>query len=486
MSEDLLLSIDKISLEPSSTYHSYFRARALKLKTAYEEGRLDQKMASTIPHDLVASEQFQTLISIQLPTIRDSLIDILLSKNSAQFFWSLYCSPSSGYHSVLTQLLPSLESIVHIIRGGPNIYKLNGWVVHVLVGYTFVAEYIPQGELPLFFDWPEKAKIFVHDTLKRIYNSLNHIDKLILHTAMLGHDIGVAININDHDTLGLPLVPSFLTQLGFKGETWSSITNEIPLQDFIWAIQAIIRFHTFINRVGVEFSISRSENELKEILKTTTANNWRSSFIQNSFARILLLVGTSDLVAVDDALLTNRKILGLEKGFELLLSLLDTKTVSRDPGAGGFERFKAFLDDNNWEVSRVELDDYLSSHGYLPSVFWEKFYRIQEFNFTLSLVQYLPTVLDTLIVFLVMFYFIDECLIGDATDYETVCIDFDHRLTPGFLYAQLLTSTDVESILESMTSKTKYYWRKGELELIFRTNGDRHIVLINMVNGDNG
>jgi hypothetical protein len=483
MSRNFLYGIERIYLKPSSIYHAYFHERALILRTVYEKGQLNPKKNSKIPQNLLASEKFQQFIKAQYPVLRENFIDILQSPNSAQILWSLYCSPSPGYHSVLTQLIPSLEAIAYIARGGPNLYKLFGWVVHVLIGYTFIAEYIPEGKLPLFFDWPDQAKVFINDTLKQVYNSLSRIDKLILHTAMLGHDIGVANNITNHDILGVPLVPSFLTQLGFKEENWLLLTTDISFQDLIWAIQVTIQFHTFINRAGVEYSISRSAKELAEILSTVKEDDWRLTFIQKNFAKFLLLVGTSDLVAVNDEMLTERKILGLKKGFELINTLINTKIELKDLEENGFDRFTAFLDDKKCKVPKVDLDEYLSLHGYSPSLFWEKFFLVQEFNFALSLVQYLPTIIDTLIVFLVIFEFIDECL-GDIIKYDTVCVVFDHRLTPKFLDEQLLESNDVQFILGSMVTKSKNFWAIGELEFIFKVDSNQSIILINNANGE--
>jgi hypothetical protein len=218
------------------------------------------------------------------------------------------------------------------------VYKLNGWIPHVLVGYSVIADYIPAGNLPPVVEWHPEVLQYVRCTLGPVHDSLSPIELLILRSAMLGHDIGVVVQIADHDIHGVPLVPSYLQERGITQRILSDMAEGVSLDDFTWAVQAIVRFHALVNRVGVEFSENRSRKELVGLMESADSTAWRRRFAEVKLAPLLLLIAVGDLIAVDDVLLSARQVTAINAGYGTLCRLLRETPETDDEVAAGIGR----------------------------------------------------------------------------------------------------------------------------------------------------
>jgi hypothetical protein len=263
--------------------------------------------------------------------------------------------------------------------------------------------------------------------MKPIYESLDTEEQTILHVSVLGHDIGVAVDITNHEIHGIPLIPAFLRELNIDRSTLKQKCSNLSFADFVWAIQAVTRFHTFVNRVAIEYSKEWSAVEIAKLVDSASAISWRTAFLKEKFARILFLLGVGDLIAVDDILLNERKMEEMTEGYETVVSILSGNLHVSSQTDEGHLRFTGYLGDQN-QKTRKEIERLVSSFGYDPDEFFTKFYRIREFNFALSLVRYLPSAYETVLVFLIIFRFIDEKIGSNSESYWTVRIIFDHVL----------------------------------------------------------
>lgn len=466
---DILRSLEAFVASKELDFHVYFRHRSLALKELHRAGRYRREVATAIPCELLADKRFEALVTESIDRIRDKMLSILMSPFSAKLLCWLYCCPFPGSHSALTKLVPSLQRIAHIVRSGPNVYKLSGWVVHVLIGYSVVTDYIPKGRAPATCLWSAALTRFFSGTLRQAYLSLDPASRMILHAAMLGHDIGVVVNITDHDAHGVPLVSSYVREIGITQDSLRAHGITSSLKDTLWAIESVVRYHTLVNRIGVEFSRKRSESELDQLISSADERNWRTGFIRGALPSILLLVGTADLIAVDDSVLDATKLAEIERGHSILVSILAGHRETQDVAAQGFARFLSFTGKQSRPPSREELDPLLSHFGYDPEEFWAKCYHIQELNFALSLLRYLPEARCTLLVLLLAFHFIDLNVGGTHDVYEATRIVFDHNLEPESLLHVVTELEEAGSLEPCASTVAPGKWEIGGVEIQYRT-----------------
>jgi len=463
-------------------FHTCFRQHSLYLREMYANKHNNHKQMTVIPVKVVPYKKFKEFVEDKVDHIRDNFLNLLMLPESAKILWFLHCSPAKASQSILTELCPSLAAISQIVRAGPNVYKLSGWMIHVLVGYSIVTDYIPKGQLPSTIDWPSEVQTFIKNTMQPMYESLDAEDRIILHVGMLGHDIGVAIDITNHETHGVCLVKTYLKELNINRKTLKQQYKNLSFQDFLWAVKNIVRFHTFITRAGVEYSKDRSATDIADLLQSASTISWRMSFLQKKLARILFLIAVGDLIAVDDTLLNERKVKEMMKGYEMVESALNGNLCIVDHTQEGFDRFTAFLGDKN-QVSRARLEQLISSFGYSAFDFLNKFCKIQELNFALSLTRYLPSTDTTVLLFLIIFCFIDENL-GYATDsYAKICVVFDHSLDANILTSYLAAFNEKHSLSKLTCSTGKHSYMLGDMEFMISKNTSRNIVYIRGVNG---
>jgi hypothetical protein len=458
-------------------YQLFFRQRGLRFAQPYREGRLDVVKAREIPEEAWAPEEFRQLAETHIQCIQRNFLDILMSPKSSDLLYSLYCSPSpwSDSQSLLTHLSPTLETIASVVRGGPNIYKLNGWLVHVLVGYDILTRHIPRGSLPKTIDWPNSIATFFKETLQPMIISMDQELNTILHVGMFSHDIGVATDIVEHNMHGAPMVPEFLKELNISQEALEKNGLSISSADFIWAIQALVQFHAFINQVGGEFSKDDSALRVKELTQSAAVSRWRRNFLRNDFASVLLLIATSDLIAVNDTLLSPRKIDEMKKGYALLKSILGEKKNNNDIITEGFIRFRHFLGDGNLSAERIELEKQIVLWDHHPDEFWTKFFYIRQLSFALPVVSHLPTAEDTLMTFLLVFSFIDKRLGSGCDVYRDTHVAFDHKLNVETIAEQLKKNRTVsfDSLIGTLNGDC---WKIGSLEIALEKDASENIV----------
>jgi hypothetical protein len=213
----------------------------------------------------------------------------------------------------------------------------------------------------------------------------------------------------------------------------------------------------------VEYSIERSLFELEGIRSSAADFPWRLDFLKNNFLSLLLLISTGDLIAVEDSLFSERTVTQMKKGYELLQDLLSGSTKNANEELEGFERFNAFLSDKNKDETRENLEEFLNGFGYPHSEFWKKFFLVQEFNFTLSLVPHLPQGKFTLLIFIILFKYIDENVASNLKDFSNIRIVFDHTISSKFLFDQICMVENSEVLTSLLIQKTKNCWELNSL-----------------------
>ncbi len=427
-------------------FESFFRERGIALRDRYHASELDLNAATEIPKEVISGSEFRLAVEGNLPDLKARMVDVVTSPVSARLLWHLYCTPIAEKHSALAHLVPTLADTIRVVRAGPNIYKMNGWLVHVLVGYSLATQYFPQGRLPATILWDSAVEEFCNERLKSAYHSLDRVARAVFHLAMLGHDIGVAKEVANHDVHGVPIVPKYLADLNVSRGALRQRGLEIHSSDLVWAAQGIVRFHTLINRAGVELSVDRVRSELAQLVESSSESSWRKGFIRRDYPTILLLLGTADLIAVNDELLTERKSQEVVAGYNMVVSLLGSEPRRDHSEAQGLARFRSFLSDSIFQVDKSTLDAVLVQLHQRPADFWMKFSALQEVDFALSLMRRMPTSSDALGAFVLIFAFIDQYIGEHLEDaYGSTCVKLDPNLELEKVVAEVRETSDLGS-----------------------------------------
>ncbi len=469
---DILQSLISLVCQSDKEHHLFYRSVGLNHQQAFRQGDYNKQQALGIPPEIASSAEFRGYAFSNLELVRQNFLDVLMSPNSADILWHLYCTPAES-STALGILSPSLGRIEPIIRGGPNIYKLSGWMVHVLVGYEIVTKRIPEGVPPPSIDWPSEIANFFKKTLQPMYHSLDDVAKIVLHVAMLGHDIGVSKQILDHHIHGVPLVPAYLDELTIY-ETLARCHPELSFTDFIWAVQAVVEFHAFLSKLGREYNLQYSKECVDPFLESSKQSGWRVAFANKDFASILLMVTVADIIAVNDDLFSERKVRELTESYELFKRLLNNSYNQIDRGSGGYDRFKSFLGDHAQNEARSSFDQLIQSYDFDHDEVWQQIYDIREFNFAISFLGHFPYALDALLFVLLILYFIDSFLGIDHSDFNIVKVQFDPQINPEIVQPDLEKIRAIGSFKQLHFEAISDGWHIGQIKLTATYDGKLH------------
>jgi hypothetical protein len=473
---EFLERLDALATRSDLDFHRFFRFRSLAQKELHKAGMFKREAAVAIPPELIVVDDLQEPLSVRVAELRNSFLTILFADNSARILWHLYCVPVQGSHSALAAVSPSLGKITNTVRGGYNVYKLSGWLVHVLIAYGIVAEYVPQGRLPATCQWPQEVATFFSGQLRTWYEHLDSTSRLLLRVAMLGHDIGVAVDITDHDVHGALLVEQYIRELGLSDAALTRAGLPIALEDFVWAVRSAVRYHTFLSRIGVELSIQRCVQDARQLLESGMGRPWRLRFLTESFSTLLLLITVADLIAIDDDLLDSAKLGVLRRSHDVLRQILRGHPLTEDPVREGYERLARLAGAPVGKAEKSRFDAALVRFGYDPVVVWTKFYHLQELNFALSVLLHLDGENAALLVVLVIVGYIDERLGTSMETYVQTRVVLDPGLCSRDL-CDMLSMLASESPVTSRLSLTDdQSWIIGGIEITGQSSPDGHLV----------
>lgn len=469
---DILQSLSSLACQSEKEYHAFYREIGLTHQQAFRQDEYDKQQALSIPPEIASSAEFGSFALNNLELIRQSFLDVLLSPDSADILWHLYCTPAES-STALGILSPSLGQIESIVRGGPNIYKLSGWVVHVLVGYGIVTKSIPEGVPPTAMGWSAEITNFFKNKLQPMYHSLDDAAKTVLHVAMLGHDIGVSKHILNHHIHGVPLVPAYLDELAIK-KSLGQRHPELSFADFEWAVKAVVEFHAFLSNIGREYNLQYSKEYVDPLLESSQQSEWRVAFANNDFADMLLMITVGDVIAVNDNLFSVRKKQELTESYELLKRLLNGSYNQIDRESGGYDRFKAFLGDHVQNEEKAALDQFIQSYGFDNNEVWQRIYDIRKFDFAISLIGHFPNALDALLFLLLILYFIDSFLNIDHSAFNTIIVQFDPQIDPEIILPELEKIRTIGGFQHLHFMVIPDGWQLGQIKLTATYDGKLH------------
>lgn len=351
-------------------YDKHYKQVALKLKRepSEEKRNLIRKIEQK---NLSESNN----IEIDLQTLKQNFIKLILDENSSKYLWILY-SKYQDEENYIDKISAILKKENSIIRGGTNTYKMNGWMAHTLYVYQIVNDNIPNNKELINFNQDEENKKQIQE-LNKLYNELQEESKFILKIFALIHDIGVIENITYHPELGSKYVEQVLKEIGLTSEELKRNDIKISLEDLTKILKTIVKYHILITGLSTEASDMHVELEYKDLI----SNIPNVQNIKNDIPKILFIFAYGDIIAVDESLMNSEKFNRVKEGYNFFEAITKNETPTRDKEKVAIERICDTAGKITYEELKNSIDDILLRNNIEKNSFIENMYNIKNMRF---------------------------------------------------------------------------------------------------------
>ena len=473
-----------------STFHSYYRKLGLLLqkfeKTTSKRERIIieeniRKVKQTKP--LIESNVRNQVLN-NLEVIHQNFVDIFKCQNSSDMLWTLHEIETMPNVNALSEFSNLFEQLSHVKRGGINIYKLNGWMVHVLVAYEVANSDIPSGTPPASISWENTIQTLFRTKLKTIYSSITPTGQFLLKIGTLAHDIGVVKAIQDHEINGPDYLKSFFNDLNINPRTLKKVGVEIDSQSLFDAISLIIRYHTFINRVGTEYSDARICKEINYLHQRFQDNPFMEDYVRNDFIKMLLIIGIGDTIAVDDNLITERNLHRIFSSYEYIEGMHRGGGIVRSLKDIALSRLTAFVSGDQQDSLIRNLTGILNKFNYDKNKFLFQLYHIQEIDFGMPTLKPLNSPYLVVKILCIIFIVIETKLGTTFEQLSRTRVIFDNNIRTSE-FKEVISHISFDK-LKSAIKKTGMEDRVEVSRLLFRIsqNPESDLLLISINKND--
>ena len=379
-------------------YDRHYRETALSLKKAKTESKKNEiKNAS--------KETLQKLlknISIDINYIRSNFINLLLSKNSAQYLWILY-SKYDSTENYLDKISTILKQENTVIRGGTNTYKVNGWMAHTLYVYQITNYNIPENIGLLNFN-QSKENINQVNILNQIYKTLTNESKFILKIFALIHDIGVIEDITQHANIGIKYVEQVLEEIGLTQNILDKNNINLNLSDLITTLKILIKDHILITLLSAESNDKYVENKYKNLLQSLP----ELGKSRNDIPKILFLLAYADVIGVDKSLMNSEKFNRINDCYNFFKQITEGIPIKRDKEKVAIERICDMTGESNIQNLSTIFDSILEKQYINKAQFVEDMYNIKLMRFTGVLLKNLKDINFSIKIYYELFELLGE------------------------------------------------------------------------------
>lgn len=361
-----------------------------------ERGRkINKKIDNDIPMLPEEIKQEEYKGSINGSDIRD----LLLEENGHSILWLLNASDAEG-KSALDVTSRLFRMVNKVTRGGINVYKQNGWMVHVLYVYELIAHNFAQNIIPTSFAAEHTEVIEKVHILSKIYNDLKPENKYLIRLLALIHDIGVIDGVQNHDKDGEKYVLEILDDLDITDGYFNNIGVNLDFNYVIGMLKVFVANHTLINKISSEDGDECIKEKVDAIKKQLTFREALQVDFSD-YAKIFLLLGMADLIAVDDSLFTVRKFNLAYSSYQYLDALFNGNSINRDKKEVALLRLYEMIPEDVYTDLGFETKQILIQEG-LDEVekFWICLYDVYKFEYSTAYfktLKSLPCVVKSLI-----------------------------------------------------------------------------------------
>lgn len=320
-------------------------------------------------------------IHIDINTLKDNFINLILNKDSSKYLWILY-GKYENEENYIDKISDILKRENKIIRGGANIYKTNGWMAHTLYVYQIINNNIAYNIEILNCNGNTEKRKELYE-LHIIYSKLPKEAKFILRIFALIHDIGVIEDVKSHDKVGSKYVKEVLQEIGLNQEKLNENDINIEILEVIEILKLLINQHVLITSVSSESSDLYVEKQYKEFLKSIP----QVDSIRNNVSEILFLLAYADLMAVDEKLMDTEKYKRTKNGYLFFNQINNGRITIRDKKKVAIERICDMTGKNESQNLIEEFDNILEKNNINEMQFVENMYNIKRMRYTLSLMK---------------------------------------------------------------------------------------------------
>ncbi len=384
--------------ELNYSYDKHYRETALSLKKAKTENEKNEiKNAS--------KQTLQKLlknISININYISSNFINLLLSKNSAQYLWILY-SKYDNEENYLDKISSILKQQNTVIRGGTNTYKVNGWMAHTLYVYQITNYNIPENIGLLNFNQSEE-NINQVNILNQIYKTLTNESKFILKIFALIHDIGVIEDINQHANTGIKYVKQVLEEIGLTQNILDKNNINLSLSDLITTLKILIKDHILITLLSAESNDKYVENKYKSLLHLLP----ELGNSKNDIPKILFLLAYADVIGVDESLMNSEKFNRINDCYNFFKQITEGISVKRNKEKVAIERIFDMTGESSIQNLSTIFDSILEKQDINKAQFVEDMYNIKLMRFTGVLLKNLKDINFSIKIYYELFELLGE------------------------------------------------------------------------------
>ena len=341
-------------------------------------------------------------ISININYISSNFINLLLSKNSAQYLWILY-SKYDNEENYLDKISSILKQQNTVIRGGTNTYKVNGWMAHTLYVYQITNYNIPENIGLLNFNQSEE-NINQVNILNQIYKTLTNESKFILKIFALIHDIGVIEDINQHANTGIKYVKQVLEEIGLTQNILDKNNINLSLSDLITTLKILIKDHILITLLSAESNDKYVENKYKSLLHLLP----ELGNSKNDIPKILFLLAYADVIGVDESLMNSEKFNRINDCYNFFKQITEGISVKRNKEKVAIERICDMTGESSIQNLSTIFDSILEKQDINKAQFVEDMYNIKLMRFTGVLLKNLKDINFSIKIYYELFELLGE------------------------------------------------------------------------------
>lgn len=356
-------------------YDKYYRDIGLDLKKATTE---DDKNTIIETSNIRLNDLLKN-IQIDIHILKDNFINLIQDKNSSKYLWVLY-SKYENKENYIDKISDILKRENKVIRGGANIYKMNGWMAHSLYVYQILHYNIAQN-IEIFNCKGDKEKREQVNELHIIYKKLSQELKFILKIFALIHDIGVIEDVKSHDKVGSKYVEVVLKEIGLNQEKLNNIIS-INMIEFIEILKGLINQHVLITSVSSESSDLYVEKQYSELLSII-----KDESVKNNLSKILFLLSYADMIAVNEDIINVEKYQRTKEGYDFFNDISCGIKPKRDKEKIAIERICDMTGKKQTHNLIIQFNNILEKNNINKNQFIEDMYNIKRMRYTLSLMK---------------------------------------------------------------------------------------------------
>lgn len=378
LSENIRLLGNKYQLV-TVNFEKMFRDNAL-LKTNMESFKCDIE---------ISKKEFQTIISL-----KTQFGNLFFESDSFLLFWICKCL-SYNKKSLLSYLNNYISLVCNTKRGGLNTYKLNGWDVHILYVYQLINYNISNIIIPKAYHWYFDVIPFFK-FINSLYLNLSKEAKFILKMGGFLHDIGVTIQVKDHETLGANITEEFYDELNIEEHQITKLGIDLEYHEIIVAIKEIIGNHQIINQISAEVSDKYIYDKIEKIRNSFSFSTRLCRILQDDFVELMTILAIADMMAVDDSLLTESKINEIKESFDFLKKIINTGVYTRNHKTYAIKRLISLLADDLKSSSKDIIYNYLRTCQDAGASLTEFLYNVKFLSYGMAAIKPLHNTEKTL------------------------------------------------------------------------------------------